>query len=297
MKKNNFKQHRTLILAMLGILIMLGISHGLYHLVINHTDNTPADLSVQTIVVKEISLPIRVDTVGSLRPMTEVKLKAGGVGHIKILVEAGSWVKKGTPLVTVTGFNDIPAPFDGHLTEWKVKEGEFVSAGTELVDIINTQILSLHYRLPEEYAPKLDLGQVVVIAVRAFPNREFTGKVTFISPTIDKKTHTILLHALIDNPDQALWSGMSAHIHHILSIEPKALIVPEACLILTLQGHELLVIQEGKLVRRTVEVGTRYQGRAHIMSGVKEGEMVLLTQTDDTQEGAAVTPSLWQGDW
>lgn len=297
MKKNNFKKHKIHLFAIFGILIMLGISHSLYQFLTNRMEEPQINLSIQTIVVKELSLPIYVDTVGALVPRTEVKLKATGLGHIKILVESGSWVKKGTPLLTIIGFNDIRAPFDGYLTDWKIKDGEFVASGTELLDIIDTQMLLLHYRLPEEYAPKLNIGQEVSISVRAFPNREFIGKVTFISPIIDKKTHTILLHAVVNNFEQALWSGMSAHIRHTLSIEPKALVVPESCLILTLEGYELLVVENGKLVRRAVKVGSRFQGRAQILSGVAQGEMVLLTQRDDINEGAVVIPSVWQGDW
>lgn len=295
----SMKKHKVLLISLLSLCLLLLISHGLYRFVFNSKKVEKLEvLPVQTVQVKEVIMPEVLQTVGILLPIHEARLTAAGPGKVdKVLVESGSWVKTGTRLLSVIGGPEVIAPFDGYITDWKVKPGEFVNTGTELVMIVDTELLSLHYRIPEQNAPKLDIGQEVILTVRAYPKKEFKGTVNYISPVIDRKTHTLLLHANVKNPDQDLWPGMFAHVTQLLETNPKALVVPESTLILTLEGYELLVVNEGKLQRRPVQVGNRYQGRAQILSGVKVGEAVLLTRTEATKEGVAVVTKDWTGEW
>lgn len=261
---------------------------------------TPTTVSVQTVKVatqgKEI--PSVIETIGTLTGQKEVKIKSPGVARVgRILVEGGKYVRAGTELILLLGGVEVRAPFDGYISDWLVKSGDLVASGTELVEIINTDIISLTYRVPEQYASQVDFDQEVQIKVRSFPELPFKGKVKFISPMVDKKTYTILVRAEIENLDQNLWPGMSAHVTHILNSRPDTLIIPESALILTMDGYEAMVVEGGKLTRRKVKVGSRSLGRAQIFSGINPGESVLLTRTDATVEGAAVTAVDWQGEW
>jgi multidrug efflux pump subunit AcrA (membrane-fusion protein) len=293
-----FKKYKKVILAVAGILIVSLLSYALYHWIVPKRDNTPPGLAVQTVRVKTIAMPIVIETVGSLLPLHEAKLTAAMTGKVdKILVASGSKVKKGTPLLSIVGIANMLAPFDGFLTDWKVKPGEYVTTGTALIDIVDTDQLSLHYRVPEHYAPVLENDQTITLTVRAFPNREFTGKVNFISPIIDRKTHTVLLHANVNNSDQDLWPGMFAHLRHVLVVENQALVVPESTLNLTMEGYDVLLVKDNKLVRSVVKVGTREKGRVHILAGIEGSDQILLTKTDATKEGTAVVAHDWTGDW
>jgi len=296
---HKFKKRKILWLALGALIILFLISRSLYQIVSDPKQPKRVEvLSIQTIQVKEVAMPMTVQTVGSLLPVREARLTAGGPGKVeRVLVESGSWVKEGTRLLSIIGGPEVIAPFDGYITDWKVKAGENVASGAELVNIVDTELLSLHYRIPEQKAPKLDIGQEVFLKVRAYPNKEFKGIVTYISPIIDRKTHTLMLHANVKNPDQDLWPGMFAHVRQHLEVEPKALVVPESSLILTLEGYELLVVEQGKLTRRPVVVGNRYQNRAQIISGVKLDESVLLTRSEATKEGTSVVAKDWTGDW
>lgn len=297
--KKNLKKHKNFFLAFAGIIFISVLSEGLYHFVIGPNKAQALEgLSIQTVRVKNITMPITVDTVGTLLPLHEAKLTAAMTGKVdKVLVPSGSKVKKGTALLSVVGMANIFAPFDGFLTDWKIKPGEYVTSGTELIDIVNTEQLLVHYRIPEQFAPSLENDQKISLTVRAFPKREFSGTVNYIAPHIDRKTHTVLLHALVNNTDEDLWPGMFVHLRHILSVENNAFVIPESTLTLTLEGYEILVVKENKLVRKTVTVGSRDKGRAHILSGLSENDQVLLTKTDATKEGTVVIAKDWTGDW
>jgi multidrug efflux pump subunit AcrA (membrane-fusion protein) len=288
----------TLVLALLGLLFLCWIANALYQRLSKLDESEQISLTVQTVKVKEGSMPEVIKTIGSLTAKNELKIKAGGSGRIQqLLVESGSWVKSGTLLANIIAAPEVRATFDGYLTDWLVKPGEYVTAGTELVDLVNTDLLSLTYRVPEQYAGKLDLGQPVEVSVKAFPDKIFKGEVHFISPIIDKKTYTILMKAEVKNPDQDLWPGMSAHVQQILTNHPQALVIPEACLILTMEGYQVFVVKEGKIEKRTIKIGERRGGRVHVLEGVELGEPVVLARTSMIEEGASAVAHDWTGDW
>lgn len=293
------EKHRNLLLALAGLILISLLSHGLYNWVIGRGNKeTVGGLAIQTVRAKSIVMPTVVETVGVLLPLNEAKLTSAMTGKVdKVLVASGSQVKKGTALLSIVGMANVFAPFDGFLTDWKVKPGEYVGAGTELIDIVDTNELSVHYRIPEQYAPSLENDQKVFLTVRAFPNREFLGKVNYIAPKIDRKTHTVLIHANVSNNDEVLWPGMFAHLKHILAVNENAIVIPESTLNLTLEGYEILLVKDNKLVRAPVKIGSRDKGRVHILSGVQENDQVLLTKTDATKEGTAVLATDWAGDW
>ena len=162
---------------------------------------------------------------------------------------------------------------------------------------MNTDLLSLTYQVPEHYASQLDLGQRVEVSVKASPGEVFEGVVKFISPVVDDKTHTISIRADVQNPEQNLWPGMSSHIRHVLVMNPQALVIPEASLMLTMEGYEVFVVKQGQIERRKITIGERQSGRVHVLTGLSLGEPVVLTRTALIEEGAPAVAQDWNGDW
>ncbi len=255
-------------------------------------------IQVQTIRVKEASMPELIETVGQLTAKEELKLKAGTSGRIQyLLVESGSWVKKGTLLANIIAAPEVYAPFDGYLTDWQVKPGEYVTTGTELIELVNTDFLSITYRVPECYAVRLQIGQPVQIFVKAFHNKIFQGFVNFVSPVVDTKAHTILVRATIKNTNRNLLPGMLAHIRHFLEVHSKALIIPELCLVFGIDGYDVFVIVDSKIQKRAIRIGEKQDGRVHVTSGLNLGEPVVLVHKSLIQEGKKVSCTDWAEDW
>lgn len=293
-----FVKHRTRWAALVGIILISLIAQSLYQFFATVPPVSPPALEVQTVQVKSAAMPEFIESVGTLTAKTELKIKAGTTGKIqKLLVESGSFAKTGTLLAEVIGAPDLRAPFDGYLGDWQVKVGEYITPGMELVDLVNTDLLSITYKVPENYAPKLDVGQSVELSVKAFPDQKFKGSVQFVSPVVDRKTYTILLRATVQNPKQALWPGMSAHVQHLLATEPEALVIPESALILSMEGYEVFVLQDGKLLKRAIKIGDRQKGRVHVLSGLNLGESIVMVRTPMMAEGAAAVGHEWLGDW
>jgi len=74
-------------------------------------------------------------------------------------------------------------------------------------------------------------------------------------------------------------------------------VIPEACLILTMEGYDVFVIANGKIQKRAVKIGGRRGGKVHILSGISLGESVVMVRTNLVTEGANAIAHDWTGDW
>jgi multidrug efflux system membrane fusion protein len=194
----------------------------------------------------------------------------------------------------------IKAPFDGDLGVRKVELGQYLSAGTQIVSLTDLSKLYLNFTATEKARAILDVGQTVRVAVDAYPNRTFEGKITTIEPQISADTRNVRIQATLENPDRILKPGMFATTKVELPPEGAVVTVPETSVDYTLYGDSVYLIEETKAddgktgfkaTRTFVKVGDRVNGNAVIQSGVKAGDRVVAAGQLKLQSGSAVTIS------
>ena len=171
----------------------------------------------------------------------------------------------------------ITAAFGGVMGERKVSLGQFVNQGTTLTYLINQDPLKAEFRVPERFLGQLKEGLAIEVTVAAYPDEEFKGEVYFIDPQVEEQTRTALVKAKLPNPEGKLRRGMFANLNLIVSVRLRALVVPEAALIL--RGEDVFVFavdQENKAQMKKVRVGIRLAGKAEIVEGLMEGEHVIV---------------------
>ena len=147
---------------------------------------------------------------------------------------------------------------------------------------------------------QLKVGQIVRIAVDAYPGRTFEGKITTIEPQIATETRNIRVQATIQNPDKILKPGMFATTTVVLPDKPPVITVPETAVDYTLYGDLVYLLNEKKeedgktkltVTRTFVQTGKRVEGRAEILKGLKDGDRVVAVGQLKLQSGSAVTIS------
>jgi membrane fusion protein, multidrug efflux system len=194
----------------------------------------------------------------------------------------------------------VRAPFNGELGVRHVEVGQYLTAGTQIVTLTDLSVLYANFTVPEKGSAALQVGQTVRVAVDAYPGRTFEGKITAIEPQIAADTRNIRVQATLDNPDKILKPGMFATITVVLPDKPPVVTVPETAVDYTLYGDSVFLITEKKeddgktslaAVRTFVRTGNRVQGRAEILSGLKEGDRVVAVGQLKLQTGAAVAIS------
>jgi multidrug efflux system membrane fusion protein len=194
----------------------------------------------------------------------------------------------------------VRAPFDGELGVRHVEVGQFLTAGTQIVTLTDLSTLYANFTVTEKDSAALKVGQIVRVAVDAYPGRSFDGKITAIEPQIATDTRNIHVQATLDNPDHILKPGMFATTTVVLPDKPAVVTIPETAVDYTLYGDSVFLITEkqaddGKTsltsVRTFVRTGNRINGRAEILTGLKPGDRVVAVGQLKLQSGAAVAIS------
>ena len=194
----------------------------------------------------------------------------------------------------------VKAPFDGVLGVRHVEVGQFLTAGTQIVSLTDLSTLYANFTVTEKDSGQLKVGQTVRVVVDAYPNRNFQGKITTIEPQISTDTRNIRVQATLDNPDHILKPGMFTTTTVVLPDKPPVITVPETAVDYTLYGDSVYLLTEKKeddgktsltVVRTFVRTGNRIDGRAEIVSGLKDGDRVVAVGQLKLQSGAAVAIS------
>jgi len=194
----------------------------------------------------------------------------------------------------------VRAPFDGQLGVRHVEVGQFLTAGTQIVSLTDLSTLYANFTVTEKDSGQLKAGQTVRVVVDAYPNRNFEGKITAIEPQIATDTRNIRVQATIANPDHILKPGMFTTTTVVLPDKPPVVTIPETAVDYTLYGDSVFLLTEKKAddgktsltaVRTFVRTGNRVDGRAEIISGVKDGDRVVAVGQLKLQSGAAVSIS------
>jgi multidrug efflux system membrane fusion protein len=194
----------------------------------------------------------------------------------------------------------VRAPFDGELGVRKVEVGQYLTAGTQIVSLTDLSALYANFTVTEKDSGHLKVGQIVRIAVDAYPGQTFEGKITTIEPQIATETRNIRVQATIQNPDRILKPGMFATTTVVLPDKPPVITVPETAVDYTLYGDSVFLLGEKKeedgktsltVTRTFVQTGKRLEGRAEILKGLKDGDRVVSVGQLKLQSGAAVTVS------
>ena len=194
----------------------------------------------------------------------------------------------------------VRAPFDGELGVRKVEVGQYLTAGTQIVSLTDLSVLFANFTVTEKDSGQLKVGQIVRIAVDAYPGRTFEGKITTIEPQIATETRNIRVQATIQNPDKILKPGMFATTTVVLPDNPPVITVPETAVDYTLYGDSVYLLTEKKeedgktsltVTRTFVQTGKRIEGRAEILKGLKDGDRVVAVGQLKLQSGSAVTIS------
>jgi membrane fusion protein, multidrug efflux system len=194
----------------------------------------------------------------------------------------------------------VRAPFDGELGMRHVELGQYLTAGTQVVTLTDLSELYANVTVPEKDSAQLKVGQLVRVAVDAYPGRSFEGKITTIEPQVATETRNIRVQATIANPDHILKPGMFATATVVLPDKPPVITVAETAVDYTLYGDSVFLIIEKKgddgktsltAVRTFVQSGNRVDGRTEILRGLNAGDRVVAVGQLKLQSGAAVAIS------
>lgn len=176
--------------------------------------------------------------------------------------------------------NTVPmlAPIDGVITRMGLREGMYVTPGSELVTIADLQHVWVMVDVFEHQLAWLEPGLQAEIRIPAQPGRVWKGKVDYIYPELDPRTRTLQVRLSFENPEHLLRPNMFADVVIFGVPRENALMIPSEALIVT--GERQAVVRalgEGRFKPVEVETGMRGNGKVEILKGLQEGENVVVS--------------------
>lgn len=186
----------------------------------------------------------------------------------------------------------VRAPFAGVAGARMVSVGDYVSSATRLITLQTVNPQRASFQVPERYADRLAVGQVVRFQVAALPGKDFQGRVDFVDPQVQLPGRTITVKAVVPNPSRQLQAGMFIEARLATEVRPNAVVIPEDAITLIQHGAFVWVVQDNKASRRQVDLGVRTPGFVEIRSGVEPGALVVVGGLERLTEGAAVQPTV-----
>ena len=185
----------------------------------------------------------------------------------------------------------IRAPFNGRLGLRQVSEGAVINAANIIVSIVNIDPIKLEFSIPERYAGLVAEGSSIYFSSES-STEEVEGKVYAFEPQIDAATRTLKLRAQSPNKSGKYLPGMFVKIRFVLDVKEDALLVPAESVIPELSGYKVFVVgADGNAEQRMIEIGTRTDTQVQVISGVKEGDLVLTTGVMQVRQGMPVKPT------
>jgi RND family efflux transporter MFP subunit len=182
----------------------------------------------------------------------------------------------------------IPSPIDGFVAERTADLGEYVSPQQKVVTIVRTNPLRIRIDIPEQAIPEVRVGQSVSVATSAWPDKNFSGRIARIAPSVTSTSRTLTVEAEVDNADGALKPGQFATVRILQSRATPAILVPARAVLTDSGVSRVYVIKEGHAEQRLVQLGQTDGDLVEVKSGVAADEQIATSNVELLSDGMAV---------
>ena len=183
----------------------------------------------------------------------------------------------------------IRAPFDGYVQKRLVSLGEYVKTQSPVMSVVRVNPLKVTAEIPERMTPWVKVGQPVQLQVDAFPDKAISGRISRISPAVNTSTRAFSFEALVPNDDALLRPGTFARVHIESGQVDRVLTLPFKALQYRYGVNRVFVVADGRLASRELTIGERIGDRVEVITGVKAGEPVAISDVDRLVDGTSVS--------
>jgi membrane fusion protein (multidrug efflux system) len=205
-----------------------------------------------------------------------------------------------------SGYASVQAPISGRIGRALVTEGALVSASeaTQLALIQQTSTMYLNITQSAADLQKLrknagSKSSAIPVTVLLDDGTEYArkGKLLFSDMTVDPTTGQVNLRAQVENPDNQILPGQYVRVRLSQAELPAGILVPQQAVTRSNQGDTLSVVSaDGKITPRTITIGSQKGSDWVVLSGLKEGENVMVDGFQKLQmlpPGTPVKPVQW----
>ncbi len=183
--------------------------------------------------------------------------------------------------LTRTGSVEQNIPFyadrDGTVSELMLNQGTYVKRGMMMLKVQNYTSVWLIVGVAEQDLPYISKGTPTAVSFPSMPDRQISGKVDYIYPTVDPKTRTGRVRLVIDNKDGAIRPGSYADVEFEIGADLRLAVPSEAVLKSDLGEYVIVSLGEGTFEPRMIKAGVRSGRWTEVSKGLTDDEKVVVS--------------------
>lgn len=182
----------------------------------------------------------------------------------------------------------VESPIDGTILELFVKVGEKSSIGKELFRVGDEKSVVAIAWVSETEKPLIRRGMKTVMTLEG---KDYAGRVTAISDTIDNKSNNFRVETQYGNPGNKLKSGIEVEVRIIIYENKSSLVIPSNCILSEAGRQYVYVLINSKAEKRYIITGKDSGMDIEVTDGIKAGEQLIITGQTLLKDGDSVRVS------
>lgn len=189
------------------------------------------------------------------------------------------------------GDTRIKAPISGFINKKYIEPGSILAGApaTELFDIVNVSKLKLKVTVNESQVASLKVGTTINVSASVYPDKTFSGKITFIASKADESLNFPVEIEIANNASNDLKAGMYGTAEFASKQQKQSLmIVPRNAFVGSVSSNQIFVVENGTAKLKTVTAGRILGDKVEILKGLSDGEQVIITGQINLQNGSKV---------
>ena len=191
----------------------------------------------------------------------------------------------------------IRAPFSGVLGIRKINLGQYLSAGTAVVQLQSLNPIYVNFGLPQQALGQVRVGRSLKVTSDDLVGKTFTGRVTALDSVVDQTTRNVQVQATLANPEGKLHPGMFVQVAVVQGENRSVISLPASAISYAPYGDSVFVITDlqdklGKTYRGVKQQFVKLEGsrgdQVAVVSGLNPGDEVVTSGVFKLRNGAAV---------
>ena len=185
----------------------------------------------------------------------------------------------------------LRAPYDGYIARRGIEQGDLVSPGRPIFELVRLDPLEISVGVPETDVHLVKVGQKASVSAPALPNERFTGTVEHVSIAADPATRTYMTRIKVANPRHVLRVGMVAVAKILSDRTIRMMTLPGDAIAHDPQGATRVFVyypQERRVYAKRVEAGSVRGTDIEIKKGLAGDEMIVTAGQEKLRDGDTV---------
>jgi len=191
-------------------------------------------------------------------------------------------------------YTTVKSPISGVVTERMINVGDRVSTNQQLLTLQEFPPLWARIHIPERSIPKIKIGQTARFDMEAYPDREFSGRIKLISPTVEAESGTLKVTIEITKNTGLLRPGMFGTVYIATDTHDDAVVIPKKSIIRERNANYVYTINADKTVtRQEVTIGFTDDEQVEIVAGLRGTEAIVTVGQETLSDGYPIIIQSW----